>query len=58
MQWLSRGGADELSNLALLCPNHHRAVHGCDAQFDFGTTAFVFPTGLEELRLSRHALAP
>ena len=58
VRWLSRGGADDLSNLALLCPNHHRAVHGCDAQFDFEAAAFVFPTGLEELRLSRHALAP
>ena len=58
VRWLSRGGADDLSNLALLCPNHHRAVHRCDAPYDFGATGFVFPTGLEELRLSRHALAP
>ena len=35
VRWLSRGGSDELSNLALLCPNHHRAVHSCDAQFDW-----------------------
>lgn len=58
VRWLSRGGTDDLSNLALLCPNHHRAVHRCDAQFDFGTAAFVFPTGLEEFRMSLHDLAP
>ena len=31
--WLSRGGEDALTNLVLLCPNHHRAVRsdGCAA---------------------------
>lgn len=58
VHWLSRGGADDPSNLALLCPNHHRAVHKCDAQYDFGTAAFVFPAGLEKLQLLKHALAP
>ena len=25
--WLSKGGADELSNTAALCPNCHRRMH-------------------------------
>jgi len=54
LQWLSRGGEDELSNLALVCPNHHRAVHGCDAPFDFGRMAFDFGTRHEVLKLNEH----
>ena len=55
--WLSRGGADDLRNLVLLCPNHHRAVHGCDALLDFETSAPVFDFGdgrRERVRLDRH----
>ena len=29
IQWLSRGGDDELENMALVCPNHHVAIHRC-----------------------------
>jgi predicted restriction endonuclease len=42
VRWLSRGGNDDLSNLVLVCPNHHRAIHRCDAAFDFIANAFVF----------------
>jgi hypothetical protein len=55
--WLGRGGSDELDNLVLLCPNHHRAVHGCDALLDFdgGTPVFDFGEGRRErLRLNEH----
>src|SRR5262249_21885785 len=43
VRWLSRGGSDTLGNLVLVCPNHHRAIHRCDAPFDFGQNTFVFP---------------
>ena len=56
VRWLSRGGSDDLSNLALLCPNHHRAVHSCDAQFDWKDHAFVFGGFREPLRLVEHEL--
>jgi 5-methylcytosine-specific restriction enzyme A len=42
VRWLSRGGDDALANLLLVCPNHHRAIHRCDAPFDFGCNAFAF----------------
>jgi Predicted restriction endonuclease len=32
IRWLSRGGDDALDNLMLVCPNHHRAIHRCDAR--------------------------
>jgi hypothetical protein len=56
LRWLSRGGSDVLGNLVLLCPNHHRAVHRCDAPFDFGSAAFVFAATHEALRTIRHEL--
>jgi len=42
MHWISRGGPDELDNLVLLCPNHHRIIHRADAVFDHQDLAFVF----------------
>ena len=57
VRWLSRGGSDSLANLVLICPNHHRAIHRCDAPFDFGSNAFVFPTATERLKELRHSLA-
>ncbi len=57
LRWLSRGGDDTLSNLVLVCPNHHRAIHRCDAPFDFSNNAFSFLEMAEPLRLLRHTLA-
>jgi hypothetical protein len=56
IHWLSRGGEDAWENLALLCPNHHAAVHRCDAPLDFGDGSFVFSSHREMLRLERHLL--
>jgi 5-methylcytosine-specific restriction enzyme A len=58
VRWLCRGGGDELSNLVLLCPNHHRAIHRCDAPFDFGDLSFNFGSVREPLRLLDHELRP
>ncbi len=44
---------DALSNLALLCPNHHRAVHRTDAPLDFADMAFDFRTHREGVRVNR-----
>ncbi|MEW6047432.1 MAG: HNH endonuclease signature motif containing protein [Bacillota bacterium] len=53
--WLSMGGDDVLENLALLCPNHHHAVHRARAAFDYEGLVFRFPNGLQEpLRLNLH----
>jgi hypothetical protein len=56
VRWLSRGGNDVLSNLVLVCPNHHRAIHRCDAPFDFEQWAFKFGNGFEPLASKRHEL--
>jgi hypothetical protein len=57
VRWLSRGGEDVLANLLLICPNHHRAIHRCDAPFDFEDNAFVFGSKREPLARLHHALA-
>ena len=57
LHWLSRGGEDIAENLVLLCPNHHRAVHSCDAPFDYADLAFVFPSHRERLKLNAHIAA-
>ena len=55
VQWLSRGGEDELENMVLICPNHHAAVHQADAVFDYGDLSFRFSNGLvETIQLNRH----
>jgi hypothetical protein len=40
----------------LICPNHHRAIHRCDAPFDFEHNAFVFSNINESLKRLHHAL--
>lgn len=53
--YLSRGGEDKLSNMVLLCPNHHSVIHATDAVFDFSDLSFVFaPNHRERLALNHH----
>jgi hypothetical protein len=55
IQWLSRGGEDELENMLLICPNHHAAVHRDDAPFDYDRLAFSFSPGFaESIVLNEH----
>ena len=54
IRWLSRGGEDEIENLVLLCPNHHRAAHACDAVFDYEGCSFDFGQCQEVLSLNKH----
>lgn len=54
IHWLSRGGSDDLENLMLVCPNHHEAIHKCDAQFDFRGGKYDFGVHLERIELNEH----
>lgn len=55
IQWLSRGGEDEVENMVLICPNHHAAVHHADAFFDYADLTFRFSNGLiESIQLNHH----
>ncbi|CAM3505007.1 MULTISPECIES: HNH endonuclease [Saccharibacillus] len=43
------------SNIVILCPNHHRLMHGAKAVFDRKRMAFVYNNGYEEyLKLNKH----
>jgi 5-methylcytosine-specific restriction protein A len=53
-QWLSRGGEDVIDNMVLVCPNHHIAIHRCDAPLDYLDLAFDFRTFRESLQLNMH----
>lgn len=54
IHWLSRGGEDCIDNLVLVSPNIHRAIHACDAPFDFGDGAFVFSSKRNKLLENNH----
>lgn len=56
IRWLSRGGEDSIENMVLICPNHHSAIHGCDAPFDYRDLAFDFGGHREPLRINTHLL--
>ena len=58
VQWISRGGIDALSNLVLVCPNHHRAIHRFDAPYDWADNSFQFGASSEALMLQKHVLMP
>lgn len=53
-QWISRGGEDKLDNMVLICPNHHSAIHKCDAPLDYKDLAFDFGGFREKLQLNKH----
>lgn len=57
IHWLSRGGEDSKENMVLICPNHHSAIHGCDAQLDYSSMSFNFGNREEPLRLAFHDLS-
>ncbi|WP_174449391.1 HNH endonuclease [Azospirillum baldaniorum] len=57
VRWLSRGGQDDLSNMVLICPNHHRVLHRVDAPFDFAAGGFQVGQASELLALVRHDIA-
>ena len=54
IQWLSRGGDDTIDNLMLVCPNHHRAIHRCDAPLDWLNFTLDFGTHRESVDMDRH----
>lgn len=54
IHWLSRGGEDALPNMALVCPNHHAAIHKLDAPLDYKDFAFDFGIRREYIQLNRH----
>lgn len=56
--WLSRGGEDVRANVAILCPNHHAAVHRAPAVFDYADLTFRFPNGAVEPIILNHHLEP
>jgi hypothetical protein len=57
IHWLSRGGADDLDNLVLVCPNHHTAIHRIDAPLNYKGLVFDFGDHQEEIQLNRHLQA-
>lgn len=57
VHWLSRGGEDSLENMILICPNHHSAIHGCDAPLDYSDMAFDFGNHRESLQLVLHQVS-
>ena len=56
IHWLSRGGEDCLENMVLICPNHHSAIHGCDAPLNYDNFSFDFGNHQEEIKLSKHTV--
>lgn len=57
VHWLSRGGDDSKANMVLICPNHHAAVHKCDAPLDHSNMSFDFGAHEEPLRTLLHNLS-
>lgn len=54
INWLSRGAADLLENMMLVCPNHHAAIHECDAPLDYESGVFVFGSRRRKVRWNNH----
>lgn len=48
IEYFSRTHNNDASNLALLCPNHHRMIHKYNPKFEKPKQSFVFDDGKEE----------
>ncbi len=57
VHWLSRGGDDSKANMMLVCPNHHVAIHRCDAPLDHSSMSFDFGAHSEPVRVVLHSLS-
>ena len=56
VHWLSRGGEDCIENMVLICPNHHSAIHGCDAPLDYADLSFDFGNHREKIQIANHQI--
>lgn len=46
---------NDVSNLLIVCPNHHRIIHAKNPIFDFDNKIYRYPNGYEEqLKLNMH----
>ena len=54
IQWLTRGGRDKQSNMVLLSPDWHAAVHAAETEFDWSALAFVINGERFPLRVNHH----
>jgi predicted restriction endonuclease len=54
IRWLTRGGLDHPSNMVVLSPQFHAAIHAADAQFDWERLRFIINGSAFPLRLNEH----
>lgn len=46
---------NNINNLLIICPNHHRIIHSTNPSFDFDRKLYRYPNGYEEtLKLNLH----
>lgn len=57
IEWLTRGGVDAKSNMVVLGPNFHAAIHSADATFDWKNLTFQIAGKRFPLRLNKHLTA-
>lgn len=57
IDWLTRGGADAKSNMVVLAPDFHAAIHAAETTFDWTNLAFQINGEWFPLRLNRHLRA-
>lgn len=48
IRYFSLSCNNDIDNLIVLCPNHHRLIHKLNPEFDFGKKEFKYPDGTKE----------
>ena len=54
IEWLTRGGSDTTDNMVVISPDWHRALHACDASFDWRDLCFTVNGQTVPLAVNRH----
>lgn len=55
IKYFSESMNNDMNNLLVVCPNHHRIIHATNPRFDFKNKLYRYPNGLiEGLKLNMH----
>lgn len=55
IEYFTKSMNNDMKNIIILCPNHHRIIHKTDAVFKRGKISFFYPNGLvEKVKINLH----
>lgn len=55
IEYFTKSMNNDMKNIIILCPNHHRIIHKTNAVFKREKVSFIYPNGLvEKVKVNLH----